>query len=113
MNDLNMDTLLDKAKQSRRDYNMLKQFAQEMGDGELAYSLEQAESDIFPTTLDDAAIIERVKELRMACNLAGFFFQEKFIYIMDEIVRQIADKKGNFSTSDAVKIKCKAQELFG
>lgn len=99
--ELNLANLLEKSKQDKRAFKMLKELTVRVQDYEFASELRKLEHELFPETEDDKI----VRETQVLLSMVGINkVSPSIAWTLYKTFRHPLSKSGKFSIKDAVEI---------
>lgn len=104
--------LIEAAKKNRKGFNRLKNAVVTCQQFELASQLRDIEKEAFPETEEVKLAKEQAKKLNLAFRMVELNISEDVCWLIAETLKMHNEKQGEFSIDDAVKLRCKKEELF-
>lgn len=104
--------LIEAAKKNHKGLIRLKDAAITCQQFELAAELRIIERETFPETEEAKLAKERAKGLNLAFRMVELNISEDVCWLIEETLKVLNEKKGEFSIDDAVKLQSRKEELF-
>lgn len=105
-------SLIDSAKKDRRGLIRLKNALVTLNEFEFASKLRELELKHFPETDEVKQATKKAKEINLVLRMVDLSVSEDKCWLIYQTLKLYEKKKGNFSTEDAAKLRCKEVELF-
>jgi hypothetical protein len=106
------EQLIEKAKQDKYDFLLLKNTVVKLQQFELAAQLREIERNLFPESDEEKKAKEIAKEIKTLLSMVDLNAPDATCFIISETLRLYDKKKGEFTLEDAVRIKVKCENIF-
>lgn len=105
--------IIKKAQTDKITLLALKNVAVKCQDFELASHLREVENELFPEPLEHKLLKKEAAKIRSLLSMVGLDATEDTCWIVREALREFADKQGEFTVDDGVRLMFKRDDIFG
>lgn len=106
------EQLIEKAKENKYDFILLKNTVVKLQQFELASQLRELELELFPESEEDKKAKEIARDMRLLFAMVEINAPDATCFLIAETLKAYNEKKGEFSLEDAVRIRIKCENIF-
>lgn len=105
--------IVKKAQTDKRTLLALKNVAVKCQDFELASHLREVETELFPEPIEHKLLKKEAAKIRSLLSMVGVDASEEACWIAREALQEFAEKGGEFTVDDGVRLMFKREDIFG